>query len=152
MNINISKVLNKVWQASSYNGPKIVFTHIPKCAGISVYEGIRSSIGRLDQPRVNQIAARKAGQMIIAAASPVSFLAENIKYLQYLLCYHLNLDWKFISGHLPVNGTILDNYNRHHFITMLRKPEDRWCSHYLFNKNDKSRSDGPLRKGFFRNT
>ena len=131
---SVTRLLKHWRKVTQYNGPSIVYTHIPKCGGTSVDAAIRSCIGRADQPRINPVAARKAGQLVADTSDPVAFVEQNSQYLQYLLCYHLNLGWRFVSGHLPVNSDVLEFYKQYKFVTILRDPIERWTSHYLFNK------------------
>ncbi len=114
---------------------RIVFVHVPKCAGTSVDAALRSHISPSHYGRIHPIACRKAAQAVISAESPESFFDRYPRYQAFLLRYHLNVDLPFVSGHLPIQASILDDYSTSYsFVTVLRDPVDRWISHYLFNK------------------
>lgn len=119
----------------SYKGPKIVFTHIPKCGGTAVDHAIARKTGRFGREKIDYEAARRAGLMIAERTITESGLKDDLRYLQYLLCYQLNCGWPLVSGHLPVNREILDEYTPgYRFVTLLRDPAARWKSNYLYNK------------------
>ncbi len=114
---------------------RVAFIHIPKCAGTAVDDAIRRELGRPHEPRVNDAAARRAARLMIGGNDSARFAEGTPAYRRYLLAYHLCRGWRFISGHLPVNTDLLQEFrDQVAFVTVLREPVERWKSHYLFDK------------------
>lgn len=112
-----------------------VFVHIPKCGGTSIDVALKNRFAGFKSHHVSTKAARIAGERRLKPQSPIEFTRENPAQLQYLLVYLLNLDNSYISGHMPVAGDIIENYqSQYDFITVLRHPVDRFISNYIFNK------------------
>ena len=115
------------------NGRKIVFTHIPKCAGTSVGHAIGRTVHPFSRHTLNYRAANAAGQMLADRKVTTSGLGDDLPYLQFLLCYHLNRGFRYIGGHYPVSKQVLQTYgDQYRFVTLLRDPVERWKSEFIF--------------------
>ena len=115
--------------------PRIVFTHIPKCAGTSLASAITTAVSPKAVTYVNPWAVRDAAQQYLRANDPQAFFREYPQLQRFLLLYCLHLEAPVIIGHLPVHRDILQSFSDHYaFVTLLREPVDRWISHYVHNK------------------
>lgn len=113
----------------------IVFVHVPRCAGTSIVEAIRSECNVSNAGRIDPIRVRKAAELILGADDPDAFFTAYPALQQYLLAYILKEGYSVVSGHLPAGTSLLEEFTHAHtFMTVLRDPVDRWISHYIFNK------------------
>ncbi len=113
----------------------VVLVHIPRCAGTSVAQAIRSACGISDAGRIDPIRVRKAAETILRTEEPDEFFTVYPLLQQYLLSYLLREGQLFLCGHLPVSPSILEEFAPTQcFVTILRDPVERWISHYIFNK------------------
>jgi len=124
-----------VKQSLAARGPKVAFIHIPKCGGSS----LKNALGRKLDPLSRYTFKYEQAHESARLTSNKTFLNTNVvddfEQLKFLLCYHLNGDYRFVHGHFPVTDKILQHYIvRYQFVTMMRDPQDRWKSNYLFNK------------------
>jgi hypothetical protein len=123
-------------------GHKIVFTHIPKCAGTSVGAAIGHTVHPFSRNILNYRAAYPAGQLLSTREITTSGLRDNAAYLQFLLCYQLNRGFRYVGGHYPVSKLVLETYGeRYKFVTILRNPVERWCSQFVFESGLRRQSD-----------
>jgi len=112
------------------NGRKVVFIHIPKCAGTSVGQAMARTVHPFSRHSLNYRAALKAayGPEIMQTG-----LRDNLGHLQYMLSYQLARNFRYIGGHYPVGQEVLSRYAAHyHFATVLRDPIARWKSDFAF--------------------
>ncbi|MBX2834530.1 MAG: sulfotransferase family protein [Micavibrio sp.] len=115
---------------------KIVFHHIPKCAGMSLTAGLAMSFHPLYLLRYGK---KGFSGRLNAKAAHETADAKNLNdyaFRRNLLFYQLsNDDSPMISGHYPFCPEV---YNRFRdecdFITVLRDPVARWYSEYFWNK------------------
>lgn len=111
---------------------KLVFTHIPKCAGSSlsldILNGLYSPIVR-HSPLTTGIDIVKADQIATMINTP----AEIVR--QVMLGDVLSSPRKvFVSGHCFAPPELVKQYcNEWKFITVLRKPEERFVSEFVYN-------------------
>jgi hypothetical protein len=152
MSLNIKKVLKKIIQktgyditlhrvASSKNTNKAVaFIHIPKCGGVSIDTALRAQLANVGERKIIRkplIASSLLSfeKELTSIENKCDFSEHHNQELQRILTYHLNLNWKYVSGHLPVNNKILNHFTpQYSFITVLRNPVERFISNYIFNK------------------
>ena len=119
-----------------FHEPKIIFHHVPKCAGTSIVTGLALTYypwrllryGRKGFP----------GALHAPASSKVADLHGKDRYAvrRKLLAYFAEKgDSPLISGHYPFNHKFYDEHHKQwHFITLLRDPLSRWYSEYLWNR------------------
>lgn len=125
------------WAGAPYGSrlPRVAFIHVPKCGGTSVGNAIATKYPRYDASKLDWRAATAARALIAMEVMKGTQQKDASQHMQFLLSYHLNTRARFISGHYPLNGAILQQHSRQfHFITVLRDPVDRWKSNYIWNK------------------
>lgn len=121
--------------ASGFNLKKLAFLHLPKCAGTSVDGALRDALGPNASIRINPIACRKSAEKLLGNSQAQNFFVEYPKYQEFLLAYHLECGFPYVSGHVPVTTKLLDKFSDgYDFVTVLRNPTERWISHYIYNK------------------
>ena len=114
-------------------GRRIVFTHIPKCAGTSVGQAISHTVHPFSRHTLNYRAAHAAGQLLTDRKVTTSGLGDDLPYLQFLLCYQISRGFRYIGGHYPVSKQVLQVYSdQYRFVTLLRDPVERWKSEFIF--------------------
>ncbi|WP_462164584.1 hypothetical protein [Pseudoalteromonas xiamenensis] len=119
---------------------QIAFIHIAKCGGISVDSALRSLLAQPQQPRLcrtTSIAASIATYkgLLNSIDDTCDFSEHHLKMLKGILNHFLTLNHQYISGHWPVDSTLINNFSQDtDFITLLRDPVARFKSNYIFNK------------------
>lgn len=127
------------------NGRKVVFIHIPKCAGTSVGQAVAGTVHRFSRHNLNYRAAFEAAQSAPGPDILQTGLRDDLGHLQYMLSYQLAQNYRFVGGHYPVGQEVLSRYAAHyHFVTVLRDPIARWKSDFAFQH-----SGGPSVEGDF---
>ena len=127
---------------SKYQTPKtgIVFVHIPKCGGISIDKALRSKLANPGERRIDRQALIHSNlnafdREISSIEDACDFNEFHCEENKRILRYHLSQNWRYISGHLTVDQSILQYYKQSHkFVTVLREPKARFISNYLYNK------------------
>lgn len=111
---------------------RIVFVHVPKCAGTSVDGAIR----RLYRSAWDPVEGGRF-QLDPGAANEVGdvFGRTTWEVRRSIVAYHLaRPDSRYVTGHFQVDRALLDEFgDEYAFVTMLRHPVDRWLSHYFHN-------------------
>lgn len=131
---------------------KLIFTHIPKCAGNSISEGILAT-GMF--PKVEYYYAASAEQAVHEIHWQVSsreHQEHTLRYQQFLIQYFMREGADFIYGHLPFSPLAKNFFPDYHWITCLREPVSRFISHLVYlatryRKDYANRyglTDGPL--------
>ncbi|WMN61204.1 sulfotransferase family 2 domain-containing protein [Pseudoalteromonas xiamenensis] len=119
---------------------QIAFIHIAKCGGISVDSALRRLLAQPQQPRLcrtTSIAASVATYkgLMDSIDDTCDFSEHHLKILKGILDHFLTLNHQYISGHWPVDSTLIESFShKTDFITLLRDPVSRFKSNYIFNK------------------
>lgn len=119
---------------------KIAFIHLAKCGGISIDNALRSQFANPGDKRVCR--ETSIASSIFSFKSELQTLEQccdfsehHLNHMQGILDHFANSSQNYISGHWPVNTTLLGKYHtKRDFITVLREPEARLKSNYIFNK------------------
>ena len=112
---------------------RIVFLHMPKCAGTSLRQAIDSAIV---QPCQDSGATVRIET--VPSATAAGLMGIDIQdFREQLLLYHMSDPRRrFISGHVSFSERAYRQYRDDwDFITVLRHPVSRWISHYHFNRH-----------------
>lgn len=124
----IQNILNKY--------PRIVFTHVPKCAGTAVSDSLCKSIYPNSIFSTSLIDSIKQEN-----SSLIKELLQTdlMRTREILLCEKLISDYKlFITGHCYANPQVVENFiDKWNFITVLRDPVERYVSEYVYNRYKK---------------
>lgn len=124
-----------------------VFHHVPKCAGVSVYNGLAYCYWpnkvRPIIPRPSHTAARATeimGTHFTELENDNSMFFDSVQlFRQYMLLYNLEAGAKFSGGHVYYSPRIHDRFrDTHLFVTVLREPTARFLSHYFYSSKSKS--------------
>ena len=125
--------------ATHFHARGIVFVHVPKCGGTSVENGLRK-IFRLSRTTISpetsfSTAAKELG-LAANDASRHEILTRASEIRRTLLHTDLETGYKCLTGHAPLGANTIDAWSTSHdFITVLRDPVERFCSHLAFNLN-----------------
>ncbi|TMO69977.1 sulfotransferase family 2 domain-containing protein [Pseudoalteromonas aurantia] len=135
--ISISPIKNSLSKAPLKN---TVFVHIPKCGGMSIDEALRKKLALPHERKIKRAPLIKSNiatfnRTINSIDDICDFSEYHARENKKILRYHLNQQWQYVSGHLTVDDKLLlDFKNDYQFITVLREPESRFISNYLYNK------------------
>lgn len=105
----------------------LVFHHVPKCAGTSIYRAIGEHYPRRATARLDAVASRRAAELT----------GQDLDhYREGLLLYFMSRnEIRYVNGHFAFSNIAYDAFSDDwEFITILRDPVDRWFSHYFFNR------------------
>jgi hypothetical protein len=113
--------------------PRIVFAHVPKCGGSSIYKAIGRSMGlKYPDGHLDPIWSRTLVGEIYNHTEPE--ISEELQVFRHaLLLRHLQENKRFIAGHFIVNRSLLQNLQKEHqVVTILRQPDKRLFSHFKY--------------------
>ena len=115
-------------------GNRVVFHHLPKCGGTSVYRAIRlhyvTSYAYLDLT-----ATYRALDSLYPGLAPDELLRRTVTFREEQFLTHLFLDRRLIAGPIPFSVQAHRLFHeRYRFITTLRDPVSFFFSTYFWNK------------------
>ncbi|MBT0587613.1 sulfotransferase family 2 domain-containing protein [Alteromonas oceanisediminis] len=113
------------------NHPKVAFIHVPKCAGVSVYDGIFKSLYPAylkGTPLVTHIDL-KGSKRAESLLSIDMMLARQINLVSFMHRKHS----LFVTGHCYAAPQVVADFADWDFVTVLRNPVDRFISEYIYN-------------------
>lgn len=121
---------------------RIVFVHIPKCAGTALSDAIGACYKTLDVRseryvvNVNARASVKAAETVYGSVPIKDSFFDVLKLREDLLAYFMSLEHtRFIHGHVCFSENLYQTFNEQfEFITLLRDPVERWISFFFYNK------------------
>lgn len=115
-------------------GKRVVFHHVPKCAGTSVSRALRLRYFLSEE----SIAAPGTASVMEQQHGPLNFSQlddfNRIRTFRVELLHYLM--WKdvyFIGGHVPFNTKAYNLFQGYKLITVLRDPVERFISEYFYN-------------------
>ena len=113
--------------------PKIFFCHVPKCAGVSLSNAIYQAV----YPSLLK-ATRFTGHIDLKASRVCEELlgVDMMTARETQLTFQLSSKHQvFTTGHCVARPELVGNfYKDWHFLTILRKPVDRFISEYVYNR------------------
>jgi hypothetical protein len=121
--------------------PRLVFIHIPKCAGSAVARAIRRAYFPVHRELLSRFRGRPGYAYdaipIEASYETARSLGLNLpEFHAALLFYAMGLPKNgFISGHVPFSRAAADAFgDEWQFITVLREPISRFMSEHFYNR------------------
>ena len=117
-------------------GNRVVFHHVPKCAGTSISRALRVryalSQASIAAPATADVVNRQYGATDFSDLEHYNRIRRfRVELLHYLM-------WKdtyFIGGHVPFNQVAYEHLGKgYRFITVLRDPVERFISEYFYNR------------------
>jgi|TARA_R110002012_G_scaffold17251_2_gene65518 hypothetical protein len=113
--------------------PKVFFCHIPKCAGVSLSNAIHASL----YPTIFK-ATRLSSHIDLAGSKVCSELLKIDMSIarETQLAFNLSDKYKqFTTGHCRARPELVDKFKDNwNFITILRDPNKRFVSEFVYNK------------------
>jgi hypothetical protein len=109
---------------------KVVFTHVPKCAGTSLRRVIEAKF-QVDHPADLSAFVRACRHLRLSGK-----LYEHADFLAVLQLYHMEMGCPFIADHFPVTKELVRIYKERGYLltTILRDPLERFRSGYLYHR------------------
>ncbi len=112
---------------------RIQHVHIPKCAGNSVFRGMRDALQPGRTLVLDSIATYLAARKLKTCRSEFEFESHHLEVKQTLLSFYFEQGFDMISGHLPFSPLCARHFGRGtDFITVLRDPVARLKSHVAY--------------------
>jgi len=124
----------------------VVFIHPQKCGGSSLESALFRQY-RLSRERLFPIEARFATRTLKDGPDASLPEAEASAERQFLVAYALERGVKCVTGHVPYTPALQIKYGgTHKFITVLREPVARFCSHlrYAYNSGMETSAGGDV--------
>ena len=118
----------------SLMGKRVIFHHVPKCAGTSVSRALRTSYFLSEHSMAAKgtidVLEQQYGDLDVGSIEDLNRLRRfRIELLNYLM-------WKdifYIGGHVPFSVNAYRHFQGYHLITVLRNPVERYISEYFYN-------------------
>jgi hypothetical protein len=112
--------------------PRIVFVHVPKCAGSAVrdclYDAIYPAWFRPTRVycKIDVVASVTAGKLLGL---------EAMTCREAVLIQALSDPFsRFVAGHIVADPAVVEQFSQWKFVTVLREPTARFISAYVFNR------------------
>jgi len=118
-------------------GNRVVFHHIPKCAGTSVSRALRIKYF-LSEHSIAASGSSQVAEKQYHDDKLCQFKRLDVtrKLRIDLLHYFMWKDYYYTGGHVPFNSVIYENFkSSYKFVTVLRDPVERYISEYFYNYN-----------------
>lgn len=116
---------------STMNG-RVLFIHIPKCAGTSLRHAVSRSLDEHGPEKHLSVRVETSASVRTAV-----ILKKDVQLVreELLLYYLADPGYRFISGHFTFSELAYRHFSQEwSFITVLRHPVERWLSHFFFNR------------------
>lgn len=115
------------------SGPPLIFHHLPKCAGTSVYRKLLLSY--ILSHRVLHIApCYRTYEQLNPDWDEEKVRWETLVFREHLLLYYMNQNIRCIAGHVRFSETAHNVFGgKYAFITTLRDPISWFISWYFYN-------------------
>ncbi|WP_371194970.1 hypothetical protein [Glaciecola sp. SC05] len=128
----LKSVFNTQLKKITIKYPKIVYVHVPKCAGSSVADSILAGV----YPKILTKTPLTTGIDIFSAAKIAELIQipeQKVRQVQ-LLSVLQSANKIFVTGHCNVNPEVVTAYGSDwKFLTVLREPVQRYVSEYVYN-------------------
>jgi hypothetical protein len=112
---------------------RIQHIHIPKCAGNSIFRGIRDALKPDRTLVLDSIATYLAARRLRKCQNEFEFESLHLEVKQVLLSFYFEQGYGIISGHLPFSPLCHRQFaDSTDFITILREPVERLKSHVAY--------------------
>ena len=127
------KSLHNQATESMLGSRRLVFHHVPKCAGTSVSRALRLRYA-LSQAALHAPSSRTAVMQQKPDLSEEEYYQRQLTFREQFLFYHLAMDTKCIIGHIIFSESAHQQYaDKYLFATCLREPMQRLLSNYRFS-------------------
>lgn len=112
--------------------PRIVFVHVPKCAGCAVRDSLYDAV----YPAFLRSTRAYCEIDVVASVSAGKLLGLDAMTCRQAVLIHALSDpfTRFISGHIFADPAMVEQFDQWKFITVLREPTSRFISAYVFNR------------------
>lgn len=129
-------------------GNRVVFHHIPKCAGTSVSRALRIKYFMSEHSIAASGTAHVACNQSQHNELSDTARLNRIRTLRIdLLHYFMWKDYYYAGGHVPFSSIIYENFkSSYKFVTVLRDPVERYISEYFYNykRDHQAKIDLPI--------
>ena len=112
--------------------PRIVFVHVPKCAGSAVRDSLYDAV----YPALLRSTRVYCEIDVVASVSAGKLLGLDAMTCREAVLIHALSDpfTRFIAGHIFANPAVVEQFSHWKFVTVLREPTSRFISAYVFNR------------------
>jgi hypothetical protein len=112
--------------------PRIVFVHVPKCAGSAVRESLYDAV----YPTLLRTTRVYCKIDVFASVSAGNLLGLDAMTCREAVLIHALSDpfTRFVVGHVAANPAVVEQFSHWKFVTVLREPTSRFISAYVFNR------------------
>lgn len=112
--------------------PRIVFVHVPKCAG----QAVRDSLYDAVYPALLRSTRVYCKIDVVASVSAANLLGVDAMTCRQAVLIHALSDpfTRYVAGHIFADPAIVERFSEWKFVTVLREPTSRFISAYVFNR------------------
>ncbi len=112
--------------------PRIVFVHVPKCAG----QAVRDSLYDAVYPALLRSTRLYCKIDVFASVSAANLLGVDAMTCRQAVLIHALSDpfTRYVAGHIFADPAVVEQFSEWKFVTVLREPTSRFISAYVFNR------------------